>query len=164
LGGLQAALPQEKREKYLKEIYGKKYKSKNKHPKPLSYYIDVDISLPGCPINPDELEGLLSDLFIDKDFKEVKYPVCLECKAQGNTCLFVEDGFCLGPVTKGGCGAPCPSAGLRCYGCFGPVEGANLEALENVVNEYADKKYIKDQLELYFKNHDDYKEFKLKKR
>lgn len=164
LGGLQAALPQEKREKYLKEIYGKNYKSKNKHPKPLSYYIDVDISLPGCPINPDELEGLLSDLFIGKDFKEVKYPVCLECKARGNTCLFLEDGFCLGPVTKGGCGAPCPSVGLRCYGCFGPVEGANLEALENVVSEYADKKYIKDQLELYFKNHDSYKEFKLKKK
>jgi sulfhydrogenase subunit delta len=164
LGGVQAAIPKEQREKYLKEIYGKNYKVKTRAPKPLSYYIDVDIDLPGCPINPDELEMLLSNLFIGKDFKEARYPVCLECKARGNTCLFVEDGFCLGPVTKGGCGAPCPAAGLRCYGCFGPTEGANLEALHNVAGEYADEKYIKDQLELYFKNHDSYKEFKLKKK
>lgn len=164
LGGLQAALPENMRSKNLEKVYGKKYKATSKPPKPVSYYIDVDIDIPGCPVNPDELERLLSCLFSGKEFKEVKYPVCLECKAKGNTCLFLEDGFCMGPVTKGGCGAPCPSAGLRCYGCFGPVDGANIEALKNVAGKYTDKKYLSDNIELYFKNSDEYKDFKSKKK
>ncbi|MBW6431650.1 hypothetical protein K0A96_00515 [Patescibacteria group bacterium] len=161
-GGVQAAIPENQREKLLKDVYGEKYKTSSRAPKPVSYYIDVDINLPGCPVNPDELEKLLTALFAGKDFKEARYPVCLECKARGNTCLFIEDGFCMGPVTKGGCNAPCPAAGLRCYGCFGPVEGANLEALKNVTGGYVDEKYLKDQVELYFKNTNEYKDYKTK--
>lgn len=36
---------------------------------------------------------------------------------------------CLGPVTHAGCGAICPSYNRGCYGCFGPVEGANTAAI-----------------------------------
>jgi len=36
---------------------------------------------------------------------------------------------CLGPVTRTGCGALCPSFGRGCYGCFGPKEVANTPAL-----------------------------------
>jgi len=32
-------------------------------------------------------------------------------------------------VTRAGCGALCPSVGRGCYGCFGPVGGANTDAL-----------------------------------
>jgi coenzyme F420-reducing hydrogenase gamma subunit len=164
LGGVQAALPANARAKNLQKVYGKKYKTTSKPPKPVSYYIDVDVDIPGCPVNPQELESLLSALFAGKEFKEAKYPVCLECKAAGNTCLFLEDGFCMGPVTKGGCGAPCPSPGQRCYGCFGPVAGANLKAMENVAGKYTDKKYLKDNMELYFKESEEYKEYKTRKK
>lgn len=162
-GGVQAALPEGNREKYLKEIYGPKYKVATKAPRPVSYYIDVDIDLPGCPVNPDELERLLVALFSDKKFEPIHHPVCLDCKLRGNVCLFVEDGFCLGPVTKGGCGAPCPSAGLKCYGCFGPAEGANLEALEKVTEKYHGSENLKNSLELYFRQTDEYKEYRVKK-
>lgn len=161
-GGVQAAIPENQRERYLKEIYGSKYKTSSRAPRPVSYYIDVDIHLPGCPVNPEELEKLLVCLFEKKEFKGVRYPVCLDCKVAGNTCLFIEDGFCMGPVTKGGCGAPCPKAGLRCWGCFGPMEDANLKALKNVSGKYLDEKQLKDQMELYFKNTDQYKDFKSK--
>ena len=35
---------------------------------------------------------------------------------------------CLGPVTRTGCGALCPSYGRGCYGCFGPLRGAERGA------------------------------------
>jgi coenzyme F420-reducing hydrogenase gamma subunit len=36
---------------------------------------------------------------------------------------------CLGPITQAGCGALCPSFHRGCYGCFGPMEQPNVEAL-----------------------------------
>jgi sulfhydrogenase subunit delta len=50
--------------------------------------------------------------------------VCMECKRRGNVCVLVTKGLaCLGPVTRAGCGAICPSMGRDCYGCFGPTSG-----------------------------------------
>lgn len=156
-GGVQAALPEASREKSLKEIYGAKYKTSTRAPRPINYYIDVDINLPGCPVNPDELERLLSSLFAGKKFEPIHHPVCLDCKVAGNVCLFLEEGFCLGPVTRGGCGAPCPKAGLSCYGCFGPAEDANLSAIKKVTEHYYGPEDLKNSLELFFKQTNEYK-------
>lgn len=163
-GGVQSALPENTREKSLKEIYGGKYKTNTRAPRPVSYYINVDIDLPGCPINPNELERLLSALFAGKKFEPVHHSVCLDCKAAGNVCLFIEEGFCLGPVTRGGCGAPCPKAGLPCYGCYGPTEDANLLALKNVTEQYHGPENLKNSLELFFRPTDEYKEYRLKEK
>jgi sulfhydrogenase subunit delta len=159
LGGIQASLPASQRSKNLKDIYGAKYIEKTKAPKPLSYYIDVDISLPGCPVSPIELERLLVCLFANKKFIPAYAPVCFDCKVAGNACLFLDEGFCLGPVTKGGCGAPCPKAGLRCYGCFGPINGANLAALPKAA-PHLEEKNINKSLELFMKESDEYKEYR----
>jgi coenzyme F420-reducing hydrogenase gamma subunit len=156
-GGVQSSLPASARVKALEEIYGPKYKTTTKAPRPVSYYIKVDIDLPGCPINPVELENLLSSLFVGRKFEPAKHPVCLDCKIAGNVCLFIEEGYCLGPVTKGGCGAPCPKAGLPCYGCFGPVDGANLSAMNAVTERYYGADNLKNSLELLFKQSDEYK-------
>ena len=57
--------------------------------------------------------------------------MCQECKLRGTTCVLVASGTpCLGPVTQAGCGAICPAYGRGCYGCFGPMPGANTAALE----------------------------------
>lgn len=56
--------------------------------------------------------------------------VCLECKERDNVCVLVASGEpCLGPVTHAGCKALCPSIGRGCFGCFGPAEDPNPEAL-----------------------------------
>jgi sulfhydrogenase subunit delta len=56
--------------------------------------------------------------------------VCTDCKLRGTVCVTVADGTpCLGPVTRTGCGAICPSFRRGCYGCFGPMKGANVDAL-----------------------------------
>lgn len=164
LGGPQSALSEKSRKNNLTEVYGPKYKTSSNAPKPISYYVDVDIHLPGCPVNEEELERLLSCLFAGKKFTPKNYPVCLDCKAAGNPCLFLDEGFCLGPVTRGGCKAPCPSNGVRCFGCFGPIEDANLSALEKVTEKHISKNDLDNAVNLFFTNTDTYKEYKLSKK
>lgn len=161
-GGVQASLLSSGRKKALTDVYNEKYQAKGRAPKPVSYYIDVDIHLPGCPINPGELKTLLSALLIGKKFTPAYFPVCLECKTNETDCLFLEEGFCLGPVTKGGCGAICPAGGLRCFGCFGPLKGANLGALKEASR--IDPEEMEKKLGLFFSETDEYKEYKIKKR
>jgi coenzyme F420-reducing hydrogenase gamma subunit len=56
--------------------------------------------------------------------------VCLDCKRAGNVCVLVTRGEpCMGPVTRTGCGALCPSFGRACYACFGPSEQVNDASL-----------------------------------
>jgi sulfhydrogenase subunit delta len=112
LGGVQSALSEKDRPQNLCDIYDLNYKTTSKHPRPISYFIDVDSTIHGCPVNEEELERLLSCLFAGKKYTPKQHTVCFDCKAAGNPCLFLDEGFCLGPVTRGGCKAPCPSNGL----------------------------------------------------
>ena len=58
------------------------------------------------------------------------FSVCVECKLRGTTCVVVAKGQpCLGPVTRAGCGAICPSYDRGCYGCFGPSDVVNAGSL-----------------------------------
>lgn len=162
LGGVQSSLPEASRGSNIADIYGSNYKTSSKAPKPVSYYIDVDIQLLGCPVNPAELERLLASVFAGKKFVPKHAPVCLECKVKGNPCLFLDEGFCLGPVTQGGCGAPCPSAGLRCYGCMGLVADANLEALRQATKEELSDKEFDNALKLFLRHTPKYKDYQSK--
>ena len=93
---------------------------------PISEHVHVDYELWGCPIDKFQLLSLLTDLVHGVQPRHSTHSVCLECKRQGNVCVLVAKGTpCLGPVTRTGCGAICPSMGRECYGCFGPVEGAS---------------------------------------
>jgi coenzyme F420-reducing hydrogenase gamma subunit len=91
---------------------------------PISEHVRVDFELWGCPIDKGQLLRVITDLVAGVQPRLPADSVCLECKRRGNVCVIVAQGMpCLGPVTRTGCGAICPSMGRDCYGCFGPVEG-----------------------------------------
>ncbi len=116
---------------------------------PLDLVVDVDYYIPGCPPTPDvtwkAIETLLSGNLppkgsvlgaLDKSLcyecplndtkpekvliKEVKRPH--EVIADPSKCLLTQGLVCLGPVTRGGCGALCIKAAMPCTGCFGPLD------------------------------------------
>jgi coenzyme F420-reducing hydrogenase gamma subunit len=98
---------------------------------PIAAHVRVDHELRGCPIDRRQLLELVTALLAGRRPNLPMYSVCQECKLRGTACVLVSGGTpCLGPVTQAGCGAICPAYGRGCYGCFGPVPGANPVALE----------------------------------
>lgn len=97
---------------------------------PLSSHVDVDIEVRGCPVNKYQLLELVGALLAGRKPDLPTYPVCVECKARGVSCVMVAAGTpCLGPITQAGCGAICPAFDRGCYGCFGPAETVNADSL-----------------------------------
>lgn len=97
---------------------------------PISDYVKVDFELRGCPVNKRQLLEVLNAFLNGRKPAIPNYSLCMECKRKGNVCVTVAHGTpCLGPVTQAGCGVLCPSYNRGCYGCFGPMETPNTEAL-----------------------------------
>ena len=93
-------------------------------------HVNVDFELQGCPINKHQLIELLS-AYLNKRRPNIPADsVCMECKRRGTVCVLVRGAAsCLGPVTHAGCGAIFPAYNRGCYGCFGPKETPNTQAL-----------------------------------
>jgi len=97
---------------------------------PISAHVAVDFELRGCPINKEQLVEVIKAFLAGRKPAVPAHSVCIDCKRRGNVCVMVARGTpCLGPVTHTGCGAICPSYDRGCYGCFGPVDGANTARL-----------------------------------
>jgi len=98
--------------------------------------VKVDYYVHGCPIDRKEFTYIVRSLVLGKTPEIPDYPVCVECKANGNPCLWDEGQVCLGPIIRAGCGARCPSNGFRCFGCRGYVDNPNVEAAKDVIDKY----------------------------
>jgi len=130
-GGLQALRNFAELDDYARQVYAHpEYLSTLETSTPVSDHVEVDYELRGCPINKRQLLELLTAILKGRRPEIRNESLCLGCKRYGYVCVMVAHGIpCLGPVTVNGCGAVCPSMGRGCYGCFGPKEGANTEAL-----------------------------------
>jgi len=106
---------------------------------PLDAVVKVDYYSRGCPPNRDgeELLEIVTSLLQGKKPYIPNYPVCVQCKMKGNVCVFHKESpiTCLGPVTRAGCMAPCPSFGNACIGCRGLVDDPNLNAHQQTLTE-----------------------------
>lgn len=98
--------------------------------------VKVDFKVHGCPIDRQEFTTIVRCLLLGKTPTIPDYPVCVECKAKGNPCLWEYGQICLGPIIRAGCGARCPSNGFRCFGCRGYVDNPNVEAAQEVITRY----------------------------
>jgi F420-non-reducing hydrogenase small subunit len=115
----------------------------------LPQVVDVDYIIPGCPPQPDQIVAVV-DAVIDilkngkplppkgtvlgadvkaccdecprkKDVKKItKFVRPHEIIPDPDICLMEQGMVCLGPATRGGCGAKCVRAGVPCRGCYGP--------------------------------------------
>ena len=97
---------------------------------PIAAHVKVDLELWGCPVTTRQVMQATRDLLLGVRPRTSGDSVCLDCKRAGNVCVLVTTGeACMGPVTRTGCGALCPSFGRACYACFGPSEQVNGAAL-----------------------------------
>ncbi len=120
-----------------------------KYVKSLDQVISVDYYIPGCAPPPEvvkrSLEVLLSGKLPPKGsvLGASNKSLCDECelnktkpekillkelkrvhqvKLDLSKCYLSQGVLCLGPVTRGGCGALCVKGGMPCTGCFGALD------------------------------------------
>jgi sulfhydrogenase subunit delta len=130
-GGIQGLRNQANGKEWIAQIYS--------HPEaitslanstPISGHVKVDFELWGCPVSGPQMLAVVNALLLGVAPRDNADKVCTECKRHGYPCVMVSRGIaCMGPVTRAGCGALCPSLGRDCYGCYGPAENANTDAL-----------------------------------
>ena len=108
---------------------------------PIADHIPVDFELRGCPINKYQLVEVINAFLNHRRPAISPHSTCIECKLNGTVCVMVAQGTpCLGPVTHAGCGAICPSYNRGCYGCYGPMETPNTQALSRRWEDLGAKK------------------------
>jgi len=127
--------------------------------KPNPSIVKYDLLVPGCPPEPKLIAEVLTSLLKGEMPKLKERTLCDECPRvksdvvvvkkikrdfegipDPEKCLLEQGYICMGPATRAGCGAVCPSAGVPCKGCMGPGpnvldQGAKmLSALASIVD------------------------------
>ncbi len=103
--------------------------------RPLKEVVKVDYELRGCPVDKGEFLHLVKAVIAGSIPRFAAKAVCVECKMNGNECVFERGETCMGQITYAGCNAICVSGGYRCDGCRGPLPEANLRAHRQLLRE-----------------------------
>jgi len=132
-GGIQALRNMANSREWIADIYANPAVIESlDNSTPIKDHVNVDLELWGCPVSQRQILIALRALLFGVMPAEEYDKVCMECKRQNMVCVMVtKQEPCMGPVTRTGCGALCPSVGRDCYGCYGPAENANTQAMAN---------------------------------
>jgi F420-non-reducing hydrogenase small subunit len=109
--------------------------------------VPVDYYVPGCPPAADQVKAVLLAVVsgqlppVGSVVGAAETALCDECPRTKNekkikqfhrpwqimadpeVCLLEQGVLCAGVATRAGCGARCPSSGIPCRGCYGPLPG-----------------------------------------
>jgi F420-non-reducing hydrogenase small subunit len=117
--------------------------------KALDQVVPVEYIVPGCPPEPPQIWGVLEAIITGAELPPPggsiigagTVAVCEECPREKHekeierfyrpheivpdpdVCLLEQGILCMGIATRAGCGALCPQVGMRCAGCYGPLDG-----------------------------------------
>ncbi len=141
LGGVWEIKNYRCKHKTIKSVY-KKAQVANPDIKEVDNFVVVDLTIPGCPIDGDEFNEMVSQLLSGKIPQIAQNPVCYECHLNGSECLLQKGEICLGPITLAGCKAVCLKSKQACWGCRGMFEGAQAK---NML-KYLESRFSKDQI------------------
>jgi len=137
IGGINALKNFQRKEDYQKAVYPEDpNKYETSYARAISEVVKVDAFIPECPINTQEFLQVVKNLVLGKDPGLPTYPVCVECKRNDNVCVYEKGMICLGPVTRAGCNARCPSNGGYCFGCRGLVPQPNINSQQDMMQKY----------------------------
>lgn len=136
-GGINAMKNLQPIEDVRETVYGEdKYLFPTLPAMPVSTIVKVDYEIHGCPMSIPEFLVVFKALVMNKQPIKPDSPVCVECKLRENECLYDRGMVCLGPITRSGCDAICPSFGQFCTGCRGLVPDANKNAMLNILTDH----------------------------
>jgi sulfhydrogenase subunit delta len=135
LGGVNALKNRWEIDNVQTYVYGKDGKDAyESYPaRPISAVIQVDATIPGCPIDRYEFLRIVQQVLQGRKPKLPEYPLCVECKFKENGCLNTMGKPCLGPITRAGCDAICPTYGDGCEGCRGWAPEANFAYMREIL-------------------------------
>ncbi len=123
-------------------VYGNdKYRFPSIPAQPVKALVRVDYEVRGCPMSTPEYLHLFKSLLLGRQPAKCDTAVCIECKLAENECVLDRGMFCLGPVTRAGCGAVCPANGQYCTGCRGLVSNLNINGAVNLLQRHGLSKY-----------------------
>ena len=136
-----------------KYVYGESYKFfPTIHTKAVHQVVKVDYFVNGCPIYIPEFVAVLKSILQGIPYYVPEYPVCVECKLNGNVCMYDRGFTCMGPVTKAGCNSWCINNGNVCYGCRGLTINPNIEGFKEVLKQFnIPEDFLIKKIEMYNK-------------
>ncbi|MBK9392774.1 MAG: sulfhydrogenase subunit delta [Uliginosibacterium sp.] len=126
-GGIQALRNNADTAEWMRSVYAKpEYIESLSTSAAIANHVKVDFELWGCPVSVRQMLAAIRSLLFGVPPVISREKVCQECKRRGNNCIMITQGSpCMGPVTRTGCGALCPTFGAPCYTCYGPAESIN---------------------------------------
>jgi len=137
------------KKKAIKYVYQNTAKINNPNVVPIHRVVKVDYRLETCPVNNQEFLDVLNCLKAGRKPESRVFPVCWECQIQGALCLLYKGQPCIGPISRGGCGAICTVNKKNCYGCRGPLPRINFDNFRRKILNLTSEKYFEEILKVF---------------